>query len=47
MVNDGERKNRFWAFAVLSFFILISIATFVYNEYYIYLSIYLWFGLIY
>jgi len=47
VVNNGERKNRFWAFFVLGFFVLVSVATFAYNEYYIYLSIYLWFGLIY
>ena len=46
-VENGERRNRFWAFFVLGFFVLISVVTFAYNEYYIYLSIYLWFGLIY
>ncbi len=47
MVNNGDRKRQLWAFVVLAFFSIISIGTFAYNEYYIYLSVYLWFGLIY
>jgi len=42
-----ERRNRMWAFIILGFFALVSVTTFVYNEYYLYLSIYLWFGLVY
>ena len=45
--NDTEKKNRRWAFGIIGFFALVSIATYAYNEYYIYLSAYLWFGLIY
>jgi hypothetical protein len=45
--EEGQRKKRLWALGLLGFFAFISIATFVYNEYYIYLSVYLWFGLIY
>lgn len=41
------RKNQLWAFGIVAFFALVSIATYAYNEYYIYLSAYLWFGLIY
>ena len=43
----SEKKNRRWAFIIIGFFALISVATYAYNEYYIYLSAYLWFGLIY
>lgn len=41
------RTKRFWAYAIVGFFALISIGTYAYNEYYIYLSVYLWFGFIY
>lgn len=41
------RKKRAWAYVIVAFFSAISIATYVYNEYYIYLSVYLWFGFIY
>ncbi len=47
MINNGESRNRFWAFFVLGFFGLVSIGTFAYSEYYLYLSVYLWFGLVY
>jgi uncharacterized protein len=40
-------NNKRWAFGIIGFFALVSIATYAYNEYYIYLSAYLWFGLIY
>ncbi|MBE9558012.1 MAG: hypothetical protein IMF08_14230, partial [Proteobacteria bacterium] len=40
-------KRRRWAYGIMAFFALVSIGTFLYNEYYIYLSVYLWFGLIY
>jgi uncharacterized membrane protein YedE/YeeE len=47
-LEDAEkRKKRRWALGLLGFFAFTSIATFIYNEYYIYLSVYLWFGLIY
>ena len=46
-MENGEKKRRLWAFAILGFFALISIGTYAYSEYYIYLSVYLWFGLIY
>ena len=41
------RKKRIWAFVIVAFLALISIGTYAYNEYYIYLSVYLWFGFIY
>lgn len=46
-MDNGERKKRLWAYGVLTFFAVVSIGTYAYNEYYIYLSVYLWFGLIY
>ena len=45
--EEGKRKKRLWALGLLGFFAFISVGTYVYNEYYIYLSVYLWFGLIY
>ena len=44
---DGSIKRRRWAYGIMAFFALVSIGTYAYNEYYIYLSVYLWFGLIY
>lgn len=41
------RKNVIWAYVIVGFFGLVSIATFAIHEYYIYLSAYLWFGFIY
>ncbi len=41
------RKNVVWAYGIVGFFALISVATFALHEYYIYLSAYLWFGFIY
>ena len=46
-MEDRERKNQRWAFIIVGFFILVSVATFAYDYYYIYLSAYLWFGFIY
>ena len=46
-MNNGESKGRLWAYAILAFFAMVSIGTYAYNEYYIYLSVYLWFGLVY
>lgn len=40
-------KNTKWAYGIVAFFAVISIATYAYNEYYIYLSVYLWFGFVY
>lgn len=45
---EGEaRKKKIWALGIVGFFGLVSVLTYAYNEYYIYLSAYLWFGLIY
>ena len=40
-------KNTKWAYGIVALFALISIGTYAYNEYYIYLSVYLWFGFVY
>jgi uncharacterized membrane protein YedE/YeeE len=40
-------KNHIWAFVIVTFLAVVSIGTYAYNEYYIYLSVYLWFGFIY
>ena len=40
-------KNDKWAYGIVAFFALVSVGTYAYNEYYIYLSVYLWFGFIY
>ncbi|HDH12639.1 MAG TPA: YeeE/YedE family protein [Nitrospirae bacterium] len=41
------KKKQIWALVIVGFFALISVSTYAYNEYYIYLSAYLWFGFIY
>lgn len=46
-INTVLNKNKLWALGVVIFFAFISILTYAYNEYYIYLSAYLWFGFIY
>jgi len=46
-VETVSRKNQTWALGIVLFFSLVSIVTYSYNEYYIYLSAYLWFGFIY
>ena len=46
VANDIIRKRN-WAYGITAFFALISAGTYLYNEYYIYLSVYLWFGFIY
>ena len=46
-VEDEARKKKIWALGIVGFFALVSVLTYAYNEYYIYLSAYLWFGLIY
>ncbi|MHB8880667.1 MAG: YeeE/YedE thiosulfate transporter family protein [Thermodesulfovibrionales bacterium] len=45
---EGEaKKKKIWALVIVGFFALVSVLTYAYNDYYIYLSAYLWFGLIY
>jgi uncharacterized membrane protein YedE/YeeE len=42
-----SRAKQIWALGIVGFFAIISVGTYAYNEYYIYLSAYLWFGFIY
>ncbi len=44
---SGARRQKVWALVLTGFFALVSLATYSYNEYYMYLSAYLWFGFIY
>lgn len=44
---DRTRRNQNWALGIVGFFAFISIFTYSFNEMYIYLSAYLWFGFIY
>lgn len=46
-MDEQMKKNRTWAYVIMGTLALISAGTYAYNEYYIYLSVYLWFGLIY
>ncbi len=46
-INAEIRKKRLWAHAIVAFFAVVSLATYLYSEYYVYLSVYLWFGFIY
>ncbi len=46
-VDEAARKKKLWALGIVAFFSFISVATYAYNVYYIYLSAYLWFGFIY
>ena len=46
-MEGDARSKKVWALGIVGFFVLVSVLTFAYNEYYIYLSAYLWFGLIY
>jgi uncharacterized membrane protein YedE/YeeE len=43
----SESKRRSWAFGIVAALTLISVTTYAYHEYYLYLSVYLWFGFIY
>jgi len=41
------KKKQMWALGIVGFFSIVSIGTYAYNELYVYLSAYLWFGFIY
>ncbi len=41
------KKNRTWALVIVGFFVLVSVISFGFHEYYVYLQAYLWFGFIY
>src|SRR5512138_268646 len=46
-VTSTASRQKLWAVVVTGVFALVSLATYSYNEYYMYLSAYLWFGFIY
>ncbi len=46
MESDANKK-KLWALIITGFFALVSLTTYAYNDFYIYLSAYLWFGFIY
>src|SRR5512138_2551917 len=46
-VPSTASRQKLWAVVVTGVFALVSLATYSYNEYYMYLSAYLWFGFIY
>ena len=46
-MNEASATKKMWALGIVLFFALISVSTYAFNEYYIYLSAYLWFGFIY
>jgi len=46
-VATVSRAKQTWALGIVGFFAIIRLGTYAYNEYYIYLSAYLWFGFIY
>lgn len=46
-MESVSTKKQMWALGIVLFFAVISLGTYSYNEYYIYLSAYLWFGFIY
>ncbi len=46
-MENLEKRNRFWAFAVTGLLILISLLYYSANVYYIYLTVYIWFGVAY
>lgn len=43
----SESRRRRWVFGIVATLMAISVGTFVWHEYYLYLSVYLWFGFIY
>lgn len=47
-MDNEERRNRKWIYVILGFFTVISLAPYrLMNEYYIYISAYMWFGIAY
>lgn len=47
MIAQKMEKNIVWAYGIVAVLALISMGTYAFNEYYIYLSVYLWFGFVY
>lgn len=46
-MTEEEKKRQRRILGILGFFILVSLVTYGYHEYYVYLSAYLWFGVVY
>ena len=46
-MEDVEKRNRIWAFVILSILIIISFLYYNANVYYLYLVTYIWFGFAY
>jgi hypothetical protein len=46
-MESKDRKNQVWAFVVMAFFVVVSVASYAANELYVYLMAYLWFGFVY
>ena len=46
-MQNVERRNHIWAFAIVGFLSLLTIVSYSLSEYYIYLAAYLWFGFVY
>jgi uncharacterized membrane protein YedE/YeeE len=46
-MENGDGRNHLWAFAIVGFLSLLTIATYSVSEYYVYLAAYLWFGFVY
>ena len=44
---DNDLRHKRWALGIVTTLVLISVGTYAYHEYYLYLSVYLWFGFIY
>jgi len=46
-MENVDGRNHIWAFVIIGFLSLLTIATYSVSEYYIYLAAYLWFGFVY
>lgn len=46
-VGSAGNRNHVWAFFIMSLFSLLTVVSYSYNEYYIYLGAYLWFGFVF
>ncbi|MBF8287153.1 MAG: Sulf transp protein, partial [Candidatus Rokubacteria bacterium] len=45
--EEIDSRHKRWALGIVAALIAISVGTYAYHEYYLYLSVYLWFGFIY
>ena len=46
-MESVPKRNQVWAFVIIGFLTLLTMATYSMHEYYIYLAAYLWFGFVY